>query len=228
MSQKILIVEDEASLVMTLTDRLQRNGYEIESAGDGEAGLAKALTGGFDLLLLDVMLPLKSGFDICRKVRQSGLDTPILLLTARGQTIDKVTGLQFGADDYLTKPFDMMELEARIEALLRRAAPKPAAPAATHTFGNIQIDFRSAQVTRANVPVVFSAREFHLLRYLVEHSGATISREELLTEVWGYDAMTSTRTVDVHVAWLRQKIEENPKFPVWILTVRGMGYRFTG
>ena len=123
-SQKILIVEDEASLVMTLTDRLQRNGYQIESAGDGQAGLVKALTGAFDLLLLDVMLPLKSGFDICRKVRQAGLQTPILMLTARSQTIDKVTGLQFGADDYLTKPFDMMELEARIEALLRRAAPR--------------------------------------------------------------------------------------------------------
>ncbi len=228
MSQKILIVEDEASLVMTLTDRLQRNGYEVDSASDGEAGLQKALTGDFDLLLLDVMLPLKSGFDICRKVRQNSLDTPILMLTARGQTIDKVTGLQFGADDYLTKPFDMMELEARIEALLRRAAPKPAPAEASYTFGNIHVDFRSAQVTRNNAPVVFSAREFHLLRYMVEHRGATISREELLTEVWGYDAMTSTRTVDVHVAWLRQKIEENPKFPVWILTVRGMGYKFTG
>ncbi len=223
MSQKILIVEDEASLVMTLTDRLQRNGYEVDSAGDGEVGLEKALTGAYDLLLLDVMLPLKSGFDICRKVRQSALDTPILFLTARGQTIDKVTGLQFGADDYLTKPFDMMELEARIEALLRRAAPE-----ASYSFGNISIDFRSAQVTKNGVPVVFSAREFHLFRYLVEHRGATLSREELLTEVWGYDAMTSTRTVDVHMAWLRQKIEENPKFPVWILTVRGMGYKFTG
>ena len=174
------------------------------------------------------MLPLKSGFDICRKVRQNALDTPILMLTARGQTIDKVTGLQFGADDYLTKPFDMMELEARIEALLRRAAPKPAAAEASYTFGNIHVDFRGAKVTRDKAPVVFSAREFHLLLYLVEHRGATISREELLTEVWGYDAMTSTRTVDVHVAWLRQKIEENPKFPIWILTVRGMGYKFTG
>lgn len=228
MSQKILIVEDEASLVMTLTDRLQRNGYDIDSASDGETGLQKALSGAFDLLLLDVMLPLKSGFDICRKVRQKSLDTPILMLTARGQTLDKVTGLQFGADDYLTKPFDMMELEARIEALLRRAAPKPATAEPGHTFGNIAIDFRSAEVTRDNVPVVFSAREFHLLRYLVEHRGAIVSREELLTEVWGYDAMTSTRTVDVHVAWLRQKIEDNPKFPVWILTVRGMGYKFTG
>jgi len=228
MGQKILIVEDEASLVMTLTDRLQRNGYEVDSASDGEIGMQKALTGSYDLLLLDVMLPLKSGFDICRKVRQSALETPILMLTARGQTIDKVIGLQFGADDYLTKPFDMMELEARIEALLRRAAPKAVTPESSYSFGNVSIDFRSAQVMKDHMPVVFSAREFHLFRYLVEHRGATISREELLTEVWGYDAMTSTRTVDVHVAWLRQKIEENPKFPVWILTVRGMGYKFTG
>jgi two-component system, OmpR family, alkaline phosphatase synthesis response regulator PhoP len=224
--QRILLVEDEPGLVLTLTDRLQNEGYEVESATDGESGLARASNEAFALILLDVMLPRKSGFDVCRKLRQSGIHTPILMLTARGQVVDKVVGLQLGADDYLTKPFDMMELLARIEALLRRASREPAPPAGVHRCGPIQVDFRRAEVLRDGKPVTLSAREFQLLRYLIDHRGATLSREELLTEVWGYDAMPSTRTVDVHVAWLRQKLEENPQHPQLILTVRGLGYKF--
>jgi two-component system alkaline phosphatase synthesis response regulator PhoP len=228
MGQRILLVEDEPGLVMTLSDRLEGEGYSVESATDGESGLAKASTGNYDLILLDVMLPRKSGLDVCRKLRQSGVETPVLMLTARGQVVDKVVGLQIGADDYVTKPFDMMELLARIEALLRRAPLKSAKRAGPYQFGTVQVDFRSAEVTKEGHPVALSAREFQLLKYLIEHRGATVSREELLKEVWGYDAGTTTRTVDVHMAWLRQKLEDNSKVPQHILTLRGLGYKFTG
>lgn len=222
---KILLVEDEGGLVMTLTDRLQSEGYEVASARDGEEGLARARSQRYDLILLDVMLPKKSGFDVCRELRREGIETPILMLTARGQVVDKVVGLQLGADDYLTKPFDMMELLARIGALLRRVPSKT--PAAWQ-FGPVRVDLRSAEVLRDGKPVSLSAREFQLLRYLIEHRGATVSRDRLLTDVWGYDAVPSTRTVDVHMAWLRQKLEDNPKHPRFILTVRGLGYKFAG
>jgi two-component system alkaline phosphatase synthesis response regulator PhoP len=228
MERKILLVEDEPGLVMTLTDRLRAEGYEVESATDGETGLARASSGEFDLMILDVMLPRKSGFDVCRKLRQIGNTVPILMLTARGQVVDKVVGLQLGADDYLTKPFDMMELLARLEALLRRAPGSPAQTAASYQFGAVRVDFRSAEVTRSSKPVSLTAREFQLLHYLIDHRGATLSRDELLSEVWGYDAVPSTRTVDVHMAWLRQKLEKNPKYPEFILTVRGLGYKFAG
>ena len=228
-AERILLVEDEPGLVMTLTDRLTNEGYEVASATDGESGLEHAASGPFDLIILDVMLPRKSGFDVCRKLRQMEVHTPILMLTARGQVVDKVVGLQLGADDYLTKPFDMMELLARIEALLRRARLDPAtsAPPAFRS-GAIHVDFRRAEVLRDGKPVALSAKEFQLLRYLIDHRGATLSREELLTEVWGYDSTPTTRTVDVHIAWLRQKLEENPQYPQLILTMRGLGYKFAG
>ncbi|MBI1788683.1 MAG: response regulator transcription factor, partial [Acidobacteria bacterium] len=211
-----------------LTDRLQGEGYLVDSAMDGESGLTQASGNAYDLIILDVMLPRKSGLDICRKLRQGGVGTPVLMLTARSQIVDKVVGLQIGADDYMTKPFDMMELLARIEALLRRAPAKAGKAAPSYQFGSVHVDFRSAEVTREGKPLALSAREFHLLRYLIEHRGSTLSREELLKEVWGYDAGTTTRTVDVHMAWLRQKVEENSKIPQYILTVRGFGYKFTG
>lgn len=225
---KILLVEDEAGLVMTLSDRLESEGYQVDSRSDGESGLEAALSGSYDIILLDVMLPKRSGFDVCRKVREAGVATPILMLTARGQVVDKVVGLKTGADDYVTKPFEMMELLARVEALLRRVPRVPSGGSLIYRFGPVQVDFRSAEVTREGQPLSLSAREFHLLRYLIDHRGATISREELLREVWGYDAETFTRTVDVHMAWLRQKLETNPKHPEFLLTVRGLGYRFTG
>jgi two-component system alkaline phosphatase synthesis response regulator PhoP len=224
MNESILLVEDEEALRMTLSDRLRSEGYVVDFAVDGNEGFSKATGLPFDLIILDVMLPHRNGFDLCRDIRQEGLATPILLLTARSQIVDKVIGLKLGADDYVTKPFDTLELMARIEALLRRA------PSFTgqgiHQFGNIRVDIRGTQVTRDGQPVYLSAREFQLLRYFIEHAGITISREELLREVWGYDAGTFTRTVDVHVAALRQKLEKAPKRPELIVTVPGIGYKF--
>src|SRR5581483_2274142 len=195
-----------------------------EHALDGEEGLRKATQDSFDLVILDIMLPRKNGFDVCRDMRMAGLVLPIIMLTARGQTIDKVLGLKIGADDYLTKPFDSMELMARIEALLRRSK----APAATgfHEFGSLKVDFRGTSVRRDGKVVPLSAREFQLLRYFIERRGETISRDELLREVWGYNASTFTRTVDVHVASLRQKLEADSKKPTLIVTVQGLGYKF--
>jgi two-component system alkaline phosphatase synthesis response regulator PhoP len=225
--KRILLVEDEGGLVVTLTDRLTREGYAVENAADGERGLERAAGEAFDLVLLDLMLPRMSGFDVCRELRRRGVATPVIMLTARGQIADKVAGLKLGADDYVTKPFDMAELLARIEANLRRTPASPH-PAEGYAFGDVRVDFRKAEAMRDGHPIDLSAREFQLLRYFVEHRGATVSREELLNEVWGYHAMPSTRTVDVHVAWLRQKIEPNPRHPQFILTVHGTGYKFAG
>ena len=207
MSQNILVVEDEEALRMTLSDRLQSEGYVVECAADGDEGLRRATQEPFDLVLLDLMLPKRNGFDVCREIRQAGLITPILMLTARGQVVDKVVGLKLGADDYVTKPFDMLELMARVEALLRRAPSRPAAPTVL-TFGSLKVDLRGTEVTRNGKVVNLSAREFQLLRYFVEHPGATLSRDELLKEVWGYSTETFTRTVDVHIVSLRQKLEK--------------------
>ena len=229
MNRRILLIEDEPGLVMTLTDRLGRDGFDVATAADGVAGLASALSHPYDLIILDVMLPAKNGFEVCRDLRQQGVRTPVLMLTARGELKDKVEGLQIGADDYLTKPFEMAELQARIEALLRRSAELPGvAPGETYHFGDVSVDFRSAEVKRQGKPIDLSAREFQLLRYFVQHRGATLSRDELINEVWGYDSMPVTRTVDVHVAWLRQKIEPNPGRPKFILTVHRLGYKFVG
>ena len=225
---RVLLVEDEAGLRLTLTDRLGSEGYAVDTASDGEAGLARATTGGYDLVVLDVMLPRMNGFDVCRELRQRGVTTPILMLTARGQVVDKVVGLKLGADDYLTKPFETIELMARLEALLRRAPSSPRPGGETYRFGNIAVDFRKMEVARAGVLLELSAREFKLLRHFIAHRGATLSRDQLLADVWGYDEMPLTRTVDVHVAGLRQKIEANPKVPEYILTVHGLGYKFAG
>jgi two-component system, OmpR family, alkaline phosphatase synthesis response regulator PhoP len=224
--KRLLLIEDEPGLVLTLADRLGREGYSVETAQDGAIGLERALQEPFELILLDVMLPKQSGFDVLRDLRQQGVDTPVIMLTARSQVVDKVVGLKLGADDYLTKPFEMMELLARIEARLRRAPPPATIDAEAYRFGAIQVDFRKAEVTREGAAINLSAREYQLLRYFIEHRGATISRDELLNQVWGYNAMPNTRTVDVHVAWLRQKIEPNPKHPQYILTAHGLGYRF--
>jgi two-component system alkaline phosphatase synthesis response regulator PhoP len=228
MLRRILLVEDEPGLVLTLTDRLEAEGYHVDSVTDGESAIARASAEPFDLIVLDVMLPRRDGFDVCRTVRQRGVTVPILMLTARGQVVDRVVGLKLGADDYLTKPFEMAELLARIEALLRRAPQAAAAAAEQYRFGDITLDVRRTEVLKGGQPVELSALEFKLLRYFIEHRGATLSRDELLNEVWGYDAMPSTRTVDVHVAWLRQKLEPNPRIPQYILTIHGLGYKFAG
>ncbi len=225
MNDSILLIEDEEGLRMTLSDRLKSEGYVVDCAADGVEGLEKATHLPFDLIILDIMLPRRNGFDICRDIRREGLATPILILTARDQTVEKVLGLKLGADDYVTKPFDTLELMARVEALLRRST---IAGQNIYQFGPIRIDVRGTKVTRDGTPVYLSAREFQLLRYFAEHEGQTLSRDELLREVWGYESSTFTRTVDVHVAGLRQKLENDPKRPEFIITVSGLGYKFEG
>ncbi len=227
MTQRILLVEDEPGLVLTLRDRLTSEGYVVETAGDAETGLARSTSEPFDLIILDVMLPGGSGFDVCRDLRQRGVKTPIIMLTARGQMIDKVLGLKIGADDYVTKPFEMVELLARIEVQLRRTTKAVTAATESYQFGDVRVDFRRAEAYRGEEVIELSAKEFKLLRYLIEHRGAALSRDELLNQVWGYDAAVSTRTVDVHVAWLRQKLEPNQRHPQFILTIHGLGYKFS-
>jgi two-component system alkaline phosphatase synthesis response regulator PhoP len=227
-SARLLLIEDEPGLQLVLTDRLTSEGYQVETAGDGESGYARASGEPFDIIILDVMLPKRDGLDVARSLRQQGVQTPILMLTAKGQVLDRVIGLKLGADDYLTKPFEMVELLARLEALLRRAPSSAGVSLERYQFGDIVVDVRKAEVTKNGVPVELSAKEFHLLRYFIEHRGATVSRDELLHQVWGYQSTPSTRTVDVHVAWLRQKLETNPRIPQYILTLHGMGYKFAG
>jgi two-component system, OmpR family, alkaline phosphatase synthesis response regulator PhoP len=230
MNESILIVEDEEELCLTLGDRLRSEGYSVDFAADGQAGLEKATRLPFHLIILDIMLPLRSGLDVCAELRRSGLLTPILLLTARSQTIDKIAGLKIGADDYVTKPFDTSELMARIEVLLRRVPfrneTEPQRGQNLYRFGSIVMDIQRTKVTQDGKSVDLTEREFRLLHYLAKHPGITLSREELLREVWGHKSGTLTRTVDVHVASLRQKLEPFPKKPELILTVPGAGYRF--
>lgn len=228
MSRRILIVEDEPGLVMTLSDRLTSEGYSVETAADGELGLTRATSEAFDLVLLDVMLPQRSGFDVCRDLRQRGVQTPIIMLTARGETADKVVGLKIGADDYVTKPFEMAELLARVEAQLRRGGSGGISLQEGYEFGGVRIDFRRAEAFRDDQVVELSAKEFKLLRYLIENRGVVLSRDQLLNDVWGYDSSVTTRTIDVHVAWLRQKLEPNPRHPQFIQTIHGLGYKFSG
>ncbi|HYR84211.1 MAG TPA: response regulator transcription factor [Terriglobia bacterium] len=227
MNPNILFVEDEEALRMTVGDLLRKEGYAVDYAADGDDGLQKATTLPFDLIILDVMLPGRHGFVICEEIRRAGLITPILMLTARSRTEDKVKGLRTGADDYVTKPFNMQELLARVEALLRRTPSNPDVHTGIDHFGPIRIDRRGTSVTREGIAVNLSAREFQLLRYFVDHPGATLSRKELLTQVWGYSAGAFTRTVDVHVASLRQKLETDPRQPRFILTIPRLGYKFS-
>jgi len=227
MNSRILLIEDEPGLVLTLSDLLTAEGYSVETATDGPSGLAKAIREPFDAIILDVMLPGKNGFDVCREIRQHGSDVAILMLTAKTQIIDRVVGLKLGADDYLTKPFDPSELLARVEALLRRVHKDNLTPVLRFQFGTVQVDFDKAEVLKNNVPVSLAGKELQLLRYLIDHRDKVLSRDELLQEVWEYQPDVSTRTVDVHIAWLRQKLENNPQFPKHILTIRGSGYRFS-
>jgi len=224
-------VEDEAGLRITLTDRLSAEGYRVETADNGPDGFKMATERSYDLIVLDIMLPGKTGFDVCRDLRARGFYQPVLMLTAKGEVTDKVVGLKLGADDYLTKPFEMIELLARIEALIRRAQPpmdRIQNTTDTCQFGEIMINFKRAEVHRKGTLLDLSAQEFRLLQYFVLHAGETLSRQQLLDEVWGYETMPSTRTIDVHVAWLRQKIEQNPRHPSRIVTIHKLGYKFCG
>ena len=229
MSSRVLLIEDEASLLVFLTDRLRIEGYQVETAEDGKTGFERASNEPFDLIILDVMLPLRSGFDVCRDLRQRGINVPILMLTARGQVVDRVIGLKLGADDYLVKPFEPIELLARMESLLRRAhVPASDQAAVVYHFDQIRVDLRRAEVRRNNAQVELLPKEYRLLCYLIEHRDVILSRNQLLDEVWGYDTTPTTRTVDVHIAGLRQKLEVDPRRPKHILTIHGLGYKFVG
>ena len=223
--KKILIVEDEPTLVATLRFNLERDGYQVTAATDGEAGLAAARTGRPDLIILDLMLPSLDGIEVCRILRRE-LSTPVLMLTAKAEEVDKVVGLEIGADDYVTKPFSMRELLARVRALLRRAEQPPQAEGDVLSAGNLKVDLRRRQAFRGDDALPLKPKEFELLVFLLRHTGRAYTREQLLNEIWGYDFLGDSRTVDVHVRWLRQKIEEHPSKPTRLITVRGTGYRF--
>ena len=227
MKQRLLLIEDEATLSLLLCERLEREGYSVMACKDGIQGLAQAMSGAFDLLLLDVRLPGRNGFELCHELRRHSLNVPVLMLTARGNVKDRVKGLKIGADDYLVKPFDVTELLARIEALLRRATNSPPQlNGSLISFGSVIVDLQKEEVLRDGLPIALTAKEFELLRYFVAHPEERISRQALLKDVWGYQAMPHTRTVDFHVAQLRQKLEANPKTPRHILTAHRSGYRF--
>ena len=225
MSERILIVEDEAAIAMTIRDRLESEGYSASVAADGDAGFRRSSTETWSLIVLEVMLPGRDGLTLCRDLRGRQIDVPILMLTAKDQTLDKVLGLKIGADDYLTKPFEMAELLARIEALLRRSRP-PSDEAAPYAIGPFVLDPDRQELQRDGQAIALSTQEFKLLRYLYDHRGAVVDRDELLAAVWGYDGSTYTRTVDVHVSWLRQKLGDS-RTQRLIATVRGRGYRLT-
>jgi two-component system alkaline phosphatase synthesis response regulator PhoP len=226
MNPHILLIEDEQGLVLTLTDLFRAEGYEVDAASEGETGLAKALTRQHSIIVLDVMLPKKNGFEICKELRQAGVDTAILMLTAKTLVGDRVAGLRLGADDYLAKPFDPSELLARIEALLRRVDKLSRPPLKSFVFDDVSVDFEQTEVSRAGRRVPLAAKEFQLLEYLILHRDRVLPREEMLQKVWQYESEVSSRTVDVHIAWLRQKLD-NPQNPKYIQTVRGRGYKFT-
>ena len=223
---RILLVEDEPNLRRTLTDLLRSDGYMVENSGDGVEGQELATKNPFDLIILDVMLPSRDGFEVCRRLRENGVNTPVLMLTARNELNNKVQGFKAGGDDYLTKPFETPELEARIEALLRRASRGARNQLKSYDFDGIHVDFARSELTKNGKSTALGEREARLLRYLIERKGTILSRDELLQEVWGYKSIPLTRTVDVHIAWLRQKIEDDPKNPRHIVTVHGQGYRF--
>ena len=224
---RILIVEDEPAMVQGLRDNFEYEGYEVISAADGMDGLNRAIADQPDLVVLDVMMPKMSGLDVCKQLKARKPSMPIIMLTARGQEIGKVVGLELGADDYVTKPFSIRELMARVKAVLRRASPQAAA-AEVYRFSDIEVNVRSNEVLRGGQPVELSSKEFALLAYFVAHPAETLSRDRLLDAVWGYENYPTTRTVDAHIVHLRQKLEPNPEEPRFILTVHGSGYKFVG
>ncbi|HEX3878065.1 MAG TPA: response regulator transcription factor [Bryobacteraceae bacterium] len=226
MMRRLLLIEDEAAFAIGLIDRLGAEGYQVEWARSGPAGFELALRQPFDLIILDVMLPGKNGFDICRDLRRESVAAPLLMLTARGEVIDRVLGLKLGADDYVQKNCEPVELMARVEALLRRyPAASPPLSGGAFELGDVRINFASSEVTRAGQPLALSRAEFRLLKYLAEHRGALVTREQLFENVWGLEGDTLSRTVDVHIAGLRKKIEPDPRYPRFLITIKGSGYK---
>jgi DNA-binding response OmpR family regulator len=224
---KILIVEDEPNMVAGLRDNFEFEGYQVATAPDGVAGLERALSDSPDLVILDVMMPRMSGLEVCKQLKAKRPAIPIIMLTARGQEVDKVVGLELGADDYVTKPFSIRELLARVKAVLRRVQSLPK-NGERYTFGDVEVNLKSCQVSRKGKPLDFSSKEFELLKYFLTHSGEAVSRDQLLEDVWGYDRFPTTRTVDAHIVRLRQKLEPKPDDPHFFLTVHGVGYKFVG
>jgi DNA-binding response OmpR family regulator len=224
---KILIVEDEPNMVAGLRDNFEFEGYQVITAPDGVAGLERALSDSPDIVILDVMMPRMSGLEVCKHLKAKRPSTPIIMLTARGQEVDKVVGLELGADDYVTKPFSIRELLARVKAVLRRVQNVPK-NGDHYTFGDVEVNLKSCQVSRKGKPLDFSSKEFELLKYFLTHSGEAVSRDQLLEDVWGYDRFPTTRTVDAHIVRLRQKLEPKPDDPHYFLTVHGVGYKFVG
>jgi len=220
----ILIVEDEKDMREGLKDNLEFEGYSIDLALDGKEGLEKIKNNTYDLIILDVMLPFISGFDVCKEARKVGVNSPIIMLTAKGEEIDKVLGLEFGADDYVTKPFSLRELLARIKAILRRV-PLISNSETIITIGRLEIDFSKYEATENKKSVAMTHKEFEILKYFWNNQNKTVSRDNLFNEIWGYDEMTTTRTIDNFILKLRQKIELNPNRPNHILTVHGIGYK---
>jgi DNA-binding response OmpR family regulator len=220
---RILIVEDEQQMRLGLKDNLEFEGYQVSEAADGEEGIRSILENEYDLILLDVMMPKKSGYDVCREARKAGINTPILMLTARGEEIDKVLGLELGADDYITKPYSLRELLARIKAVLRRSGRRKDQSGGI-ILGKLSINFSSYQAVSEGQDIMMSHKEFEILKYLWAHRGETVSRENLLENIWGY-GNTTTRTVDNFIVKLRQKIESDPASPKYLITVHGIGYK---
>jgi DNA-binding response OmpR family regulator len=224
---KILVVEDDKAILMSFKDDLEFEGYEVTTASDGKDALKQALDGGFDLVVLDILLPGLNGFEICKKLREAGVKTPVLMVTAaKTEEMDKVMGLELGADDYITKPVGSRELVARVKAILRRAR-KENDPGDVYKFGDVEVDFRSHEVFKRGEEVHLTALEFKLLRFLIARRGQVVTRDQILDEAWG-EAVVAYRTIDPHIAHLRKKIEDDPGHPAYILGVRGVGYRFEG
>jgi two-component system, OmpR family, alkaline phosphatase synthesis response regulator PhoP len=223
---RVLLIEDDPAVTVTISRALTSEGYAVETESDGEAGLARALERNCALVILNAILPKKTGFHVCCDLRQAGVDTAILMLTARPMVMDRVTGLKLGADDCLAMPFESIELLARVEALLRRVEKENRIPVRTFQFDDVEMDFVRAEVRRAGQPVNMAAKELQLIGYLIQNRGRVVPREEILRKVWQYHTEVASRTLDVHIAWLRQKLD-NPQNPQHIQTIRGKGYRFT-
>jgi DNA-binding response OmpR family regulator len=225
--EKILIIEDDKTILMGLKDDLEFEGYKVSSAMDGKEGLKKAMDGNFHLIILDILLPGLNGFEVCKKLRESGIDTPILMLTAaKTEEMDKVTGLELGADDYVTKPIGAREMVARVKAILRRVGQKVDTPE-IYEFGDLTVNFKNHEVMKAGNKLHLTALEFNLLKLFIKHKGEVLTRDAILDNAWG-DAIVSPRTIDPHIVYLRQKLEDDPANPERIVSIRGVGYKFNG